>query len=273
MDAPSRRWNFPDIDRLSVLSAVIMLAFALSRIFALPVWQGEWEIFGTIFPLRLDLGNLVLLVVGGLAAAGVDWLIHDHPGRKGKSTASHWLLPALAAVVIGLGLDQLPFNPYWWIGLALGGGVLIAILSAEYATVDTTDVRLPFAGVLLVATAFTLYLILVVNLALAGFRLYVLLPVIFIGSALVSLRVLHLRLNGEWTVYEALLIAWIVTQLVAALHYWPISALRIGIWMVGVLYALSAFFVGLIEERTGRALFTESGVGLAAALLGGIFFG
>jgi len=265
--------RLPDVDRLSVLTAVIMLALALSRVFVLPVWQAEWQFLGTRFTIQMDLENLVLLVVGILTAAGVDWLLQDHPASTGLSSSSHWLLPGLAAVVIGLALKQVPFNPYWWLGLALGGILLIAILSAEYITVDSSSTRMPFAEIILVATAFTLYLVLVINLVLAGYRLYVFLPVLFGGTALVSLRVLHLRLNGEWTIYESLLIAWVVTQFSAALHYLPISALRTGIWTVGVLYALSALLLGLIEERTGRSLITEPTLGLVAALIGGILFG
>lgn len=273
METVSPDRNVPNVDRLSVLAAVIMLSFALSGIFDLPVWQAEWQIFGTRFIFDLDLGNLVLFTIGGLTAAGVSWLVHDHPGRQGASIVPHWLLPGLAAVVIGLALQQIPISIIWWLGLATGGGVLIAVLSAEYITVDTTDDRLPLAGVILVATAFTLYLILVVNLTLAGFRLYLLLPVLFAGSALVGMRVLHLRLNGEWAVYESLLIAWIVSQLAAGLHYLPVSALRFAIWVLGALYALSALFVGLIEERSGRNLYLEMGLALAVAFIGGLLFG
>jgi hypothetical protein len=273
MNTPPSARGLPDVDRLSVMAAVILLSFALSRVFTLPVWRTEWQIWGTNFLLDLDLGNVVLIITGGLTAAGVDWLLHDHPGRGDLSTTPHWLLPSLAAVVVGLALDQLPFDSQWWLGLAVGGIVLIAVLTAEYITLDQHDARLPLASLVLVATAFTLYLILVVNLSLAGFRLYVLLPIIFIGSALVSLRVLHLRLNGEWAVYESLIVAWIVTQVAAALHYWPVSALRYGIWVLGVLYALSALFVNLIEERTDRSLYTEAALSLIVALIGGLFWG
>jgi hypothetical protein len=152
----------------------------------------------------------------------------------------------------GVPLSQAPTIWIWWLGLALGGGVLVFVLVGEYITIDFEDVRRPLAAAGLTAISFALYLVLATTLRSSGLRLSLLLPALTLAAGLVSLRVLNLRLRDEWLIYESGLIAVLVGQGVAALYYWPLSPLSFGLLVFGATYALNSLFMGLIEERPLR---------------------
>ena len=118
MDQPR---HFPDRDRLNVLAAVIMLAFALSRFVQLPVQDWSVQLPCLYLTIQINVYTIVALLVAGLTASGADWLLRDHPALKERNTFQHWLLPALTAWVVGIPLFQLPFGFTWWIVFVIGG--------------------------------------------------------------------------------------------------------------------------------------------------------
>jgi len=258
--------NTPDRDRLSVLAAVILLAFSLSHFMEAPVWEPGLQLPGFFLSVRISTQTIVLALVAALTAAGADWLFHDHPALQGRSTAPYWILPSLTTFGIGVVLMELPYSPVWWAGLFLAGIILVLVLVGEYISIDTQDTRQPLAAAILTAVAFALYLVLLVGLYLAELRLFFLMPVVFVATWLVSVRTLHLRLHGEWAIYEAAVIAFIVTQFVAGLIYWPLSPISFGLLLFGPAYALNSLFIGLIEERPLRQLLVEPSLALLFAV-------
>lgn len=235
----------PDTDRLSMLAAAILLAYALARFVQLPQLELATQLPGFYFSISLNIQTLVAIIVAGLTASGADWLLRDHPALGEKNTIEHWLLPALTAWVIGLPLLQLPIGPLWWGGIGLGGGLLMLVLLAEYIVVDPDDIRQPAAAAGLTAVSYALYLILVVELRLANLRLFMLIPALAAAACLVSLRTLHLRQHERWLFLPALVIALMIAQLAAALHYWPISPVSYGLVVLGTAYALTSLISGL----------------------------
>ena len=253
----SQSRNLPEADRVSVLTAMIMLSYALTRFVELPERELAVQLPGLYLPLTINIHTIVAVLVAGLTAAGSDWLLHDHPALGGRPAYQHWLLPALTALVIGVPLNQLPAGVGWWIGLAAGGLVLALVLVAEYIAVDSQDVRQPLAAAGLTAVSFAVYLVLAGALRASGARLFGVLPAVAAAGWLVSLRALHLRLHGEWLLYEAAIIALIVSQCAAALHYWPLSPISFGLALVGPTYALTSLFGALVEERPLRQAIWE----------------
>ena len=258
--------NFPNRDRLSVLVAVIMLAFALANFIRIPVWEIAVDLPGFYLPFQISMQVVVLGIVAGLTAAGADWLFHDHPAISGPSAVNYWILPSLTSFAIGLLLMQVPFNSLWWLGLFIGGGILSLVLVGEYISIDSEDIRQPLAAAILISVSFALFLILIIGLHLSNLRLFFLGPSVFISSWLVSLRSLHLRLHGEWVIYESAIIALIVAQIGAGLTYWPLSPISYGLILLGPAYALNSLFVGLIEERPFQKIYLEPLVVLLATL-------
>jgi hypothetical protein len=251
------RHYLPDTDRLSVLAAVILLAYVLLPFVKLPEREFSLQILGVFFTLQLNFATLTSVLSAALAAAGTDWLVRGHPGLGQQPTFQHWLLPALTTWVIGVPLSSLAAGWQWWAVLAFGGFMLVLVFIAEYIVVDLYDVRHAPAVVGLTAVSFALFLILTITLAAAGLRLYVLMPGVMLAIFLVVLRTLYLRLNGRWCIAWAFGISLMVGQFVAGLHYWPVAPLSFGLVVLGLAYALTSVAGSLEEGRPWQSSWFE----------------
>jgi hypothetical protein len=249
--------NLPDADRLSVLAAAILLAYALTRFVDIPLSELGVQLPGVYLAVEINIRTVVTLLVASLTAIGAQWLLKDHPSLGNKPTFQHWLVPALTAWVISVPLYQLPFGLVWLASFAIGGVLLMLVLVAEYITVDPDDVRHALATAGLTSVSFALYLILAITLRSAGVRLFLILPALTIAGGLVSLRTLHLRLRGEWAIVPSIVLALIIAQLTAALHYWPVSPIAFGLAILGPAYALSSLIASLLEGEPLRQAITE----------------
>ncbi len=247
----------PDADRLSVLAATILLAYALARFVTLPGLNLGVQLPGFYLSLQLNIHTIVALVVALLTATGADWLLREHPALGKGSTIEHWLLPALTAWVIGIPLFQVPLGPLWWAGFAVGGAFLLLVLVAEYIVVDDEDIRQPVAAGGLTVLSFALYLILAITLRIAGLRAFLLVPALGLSIGLVSLRTLHLRLHGRWAFVLAGVIALFTAQIAAALHYLPIAPVTYGLLLLGPAYALTSLLANLAEDHPLRQALVE----------------
>lgn len=254
MSAPR---NLPDSNRLSVLSASILLAYALTRYVNLPISELSVQLPGIYLETEINVRTIVTLLVAGLTATGTHWLIHDHPARDEQISLQHWLVPAFTAWVIGVPLYNLPPGFIWLASIAIGGVLLMLVLIAEYIIVDPNDFRHGLATAGLTAVSFALYLILAIALRSEGTRLFLLLPSLTIAGGLVCLRTLHLRLRGQWAIWPSVALALIVAQFTAALHYWPVSSIAFGLAVLGPAYALSSLIASLLEGESLRQAIVE----------------
>ncbi len=264
------RGNFLNTERLSVVTAVIMLAYTLNRFIEFPAQTITLQIPGLFLEFVVNDSILTAVLVAGLAATGANWLLRDHPGRNQQQLLPNMLIPAVTALVIGIPLNQMAFGIAWWAGLMAGTLLLVLVFAAEYIVIDAQDARQPLAAASLSAVAFAIYLVLATALREAGTRLFFILPAIMAATWLVSIRSLYLRLHGLWVVYEAAIIALIVGQLAAAIHYWPLSPIRHGLILLGPAYALTSLFSGLIEEKPRRTLFIEPAIVVGLSWLGAL---
>src|SRR4030065_523678 len=98
--------NLPEANRLSVLAATILLAYAAARFVDLPAREIAAQLPGIYLSVEINFRTIVALMVAGLTASGAHWLLRDHPGLKGRSTFQHWLLPALTAWGAAAPLDR-----------------------------------------------------------------------------------------------------------------------------------------------------------------------
>ena len=240
--------HIPDQNRMSVLMAVILLAYALTRVINAPDSIFRFHLGDLPLAFSLNINMAFSVLAGGLAASGVDWLLRDHPAIQQGRTLEHWLLPTLTALIIGVALYAMPSGLNWWVGFVLGGVLLLVVFNSEYAAVDPQDRRYPLAMVTLTALSYALVLILAVAVRSSGIRLVLLAPALFITSGLCALRNLHLRLNERWEFGWAVGIALVATQLGTALHYWPITPVQYGLAVLGPVYALTSLAARLLEE-------------------------
>jgi hypothetical protein len=247
----------PDATRVSVLTAMILLAFALTHVINAPALPVSIPLGKQALQFSLPLTTIVTILTAILAAAGVDWLLRGHPSIQPGETIEHWLLPMLTVLILGITLSTLPTGIVWWFGFGLGAGLLVLIFLSEYVVVDPSDVRYPLATATLTALAFAQALILAVALRASDISLFLLTPALFLGEGLVALRTLHLRLNERWDFAWALGIGLVGMQLGSALHYWPLTPVRFGLILLGPLYALTTLAVSLSEGRPFRRAVIE----------------
>lgn len=244
--------HLPDANRLSVLVAAILLAFALAQVVETQHYALTFDVVGIRISLPLNLTFASTLLATGLTAAGMDWLLRGHPHFEKRNTFQHWLLPALTTFVIGIPLYSLQSGPAWWFSFALGGVLLLLVFLAEYIVLDPSDMRYPAASAGLTALSFALFLTLASGLSFVGARLTLIILVIFFAAMMVSLRALHLRLAERWEFAWAAGIGLACTQIALALHYWPLGPIQFGLALLGPLYALTGLTVNLGDGMSVR---------------------
>lgn len=247
----------PAPDRLSILSAVILLAYATARFVDLPTRQVEVQFAGVFLTIEVNVRILVGLLVAGLTATGADWLLRAHPALEGKRTLEHWLLPALTAWVIGVPLYRLPLTWQWLVSFAIGGALIMLVLIAEYIAIDPEDTRYATATAGLTAVSFALFSMLAIALRSAGVRLILILPTLTLAGGLISLRTLHLRIPGRWAVWQSIVLGLVVAQFTASLHYWPLSPIAFGLALTAPIYALISLIGSLSEGQSLRRALVE----------------
>ena len=262
---PPSRFS-PNLDRISVLAATILLAYTFAGLINIPVREFAAQLPGIYLEIEINTQTIVSFLVACLAASGTDWLLREHPSSKNQPLAPHLLLPALTSWVIGVPLYQRAFGLYWWAGIFMGGGALVLVLIAEFTVVDTNDSNYTLASVGLTTVAFALFFLLAVTLKASQIRLYLLAPALTLVISFVNLRIYHLRHRGKWAFQEAGISALIVAQLSIAAFYLPLPPISFGLCLVGPAYGLSSLFGNLGDGKTWKEAIPEPTIVLAIFL-------
>jgi len=243
--------RLPNIDHLSVITAMVLLAYALTAFIQFPERTLDLQLPGFLLTIRVNFLTIISVVAGVLAAVGSDWLVSEHPGIGDSKRFHHWLIPAFTALVISVPLNNLQRGLSWWAVLALGGLLLTGVLISEYISVDPADLRFPIARVSLSAMSFAFFLVLLITLRGSGLRLYAVLAAVLPATAVVTIKTLHLRLGG-WHLAWTGGISLVLTQLSVGLFYLPIKPLQFGLILIGISYGLINL-AGSVEEKRPRA--------------------
>ncbi|HEY2980384.1 MAG TPA: hypothetical protein VGJ22_04315 [Anaerolineales bacterium] len=270
---PASAKSAGEADRMGVLTATVLLTYALTRIVQSPEFRLSVQLPGFYFAFPFTLGTVMTLLAAGLTATGMDWLLRAHPSLQGKPTVEHWMLPTLTTFVIGASLSILPNGNVWWLAFMLGALLLVLVFLAEYVVVDPAAPNYSIARAGLTALAYALFLIFVTALHFAGARLFLLIPALFISAALVALRILHLDGADRWDFPWAAGIGLICAQIGAGLHYWPVTPLQWGLAVTGPLYALTMLCASLTEGAPARRAALGPGIVLLLTWGAAIFLG
>jgi len=261
----------PLIDRISMLTAVILLAYAVARIVRAPELALTILLPGFYFVYPLSISAAISVMAAGLTATGMDWIIRSHPALEKRQTTEHWMLPALTAFIIGAPLSIFPNGAVWWLGFAFGAILLALVFMAEYVVVDPTASNYAIARAGLTSLSYALFFILVISSRLAELRLFLLLPALLLAAGLISLRILHLDGADRWDFPWAIGIGIISVQLGAGLHYWPLTPIQYGLALTGPLYALTMLSTNITEGIPVWRAAATPGIILALAWVTAIF--
>jgi hypothetical protein len=230
----------PELNHLSLLVSTILLAYTLTHFVSIPTVEFNLSFWGIYFPLWIDFSTIVSWLVAGLTASGTAWLLQSHPAMNKPtfSTAIHWLLPSLTALVLMRSINLLPFGSGWWIA-ALGSGLLLLlVLTAEYIVLEESSNLYVAAETSITALSIVLFLILTISLHSSETRLFYRIPVISFAALMVMLRVINLRQPGTWALVQGVISFLVIGEIAASLHYWPMSSISYGLALTGPLYAL-----------------------------------
>jgi len=244
-------FHLPKSERLSVITAGILVCYASLPLVQVTAREVSFLLFGIQVAFRLNYYNVISLITAVMAASGMEWLLFDHPSRGNQNTLPHLILPALTAAAIGYPLGLIESGAAWWVIL------VVLVLISEYISLEARDIRYPLAMMVLSGTSYSLLLILTIALRSADLRLYqmlLLLPAIY---SFFSLRVLNFRLGGRWRFEWAAVIGVVITQVLVALHYWPLSPVRFGLLLLGPSYALTGIAASLEEKPDLKKIFLE----------------
>jgi hypothetical protein len=244
---PENRTPLPLADRVGILTASVLLAFAMTRLVQTPRLNLTLSLPGFYFAFPLTLNTFMTLAAAALTAAGMAWMIYHHPAFRKRSAREHILLPTLTTFVVGAPLGLLEGGA-WWIGFAFGGILLVSVFLAEYTAVSPSAPAYAFARAGLTALAYAMFLILAAALRFAGARMFLLVPALFLAAGLISLRILHLDGKDRWDFPWAFGIGLVCAQIGAGLHYWSLSPVQFGLALTGPLYALTMLSVSLAEN-------------------------
>lgn len=254
------RTSLPNIERLSIVTATIMLAFALTQLVSFPVQDFSFSIFGIAIDFVFDFNTIMTVSTFLLAAAGMDWLIQSHPEKDRYqhrwAYIRHWIIPVLTSFVIGVGLNAFVGGLIWWAVYVLGSLLLFAVFIAEYNVVTADVYRNPLATIGLTALSFVLYLLLGIAVFSANIRLYLRVPLLGLGAMMVVTRTLFLRL-GKWHTLWAIVNCIIISEFVVGFNYLPLSPMQYGLLLVGLAYALTSMVTAIKESRKSWAFWGE----------------
>ncbi len=249
----------PDRDRLSTLTALVILSYALIRIVILPIFSVDLTFAGLIFEFKVDSRLIMLTLAAALTVAGADWLLRSHPALKSTDrTIEHWIVPGLTALAAGIILTRLPEGPALWIGLAAGATLLMAVLLAEFLIHDPADPRHDLAAVILRTLAYLLLVGILFTMHAVDLRSVYRVPLSLAVVTTISWRLLQLpRSDDGQTVVSALIVGGVSAQLVWALHYWPLPSFRFALIVGLFVYVSNGLMETLRAGEMSRARLIE----------------
>lgn len=265
--------NFPKTDRISLITASIMVSYALLPFTQVPSRQIAFTVFGIFISFNVTFYTLISLITAALAAAGTDWMLREHPNIKERSTIPHLILPALTAGAIGIPLGLLTVSPEWWVILALGSILVLMVLVGEYVSLESSNQYFAIALMFLSAVSSGLFLIITIAVRAANLRLILTASILPAVYAIFSIRVLQLRIGGSWPVKWTVVIALAIAQFTIGLYYWPLSPIRFALILMGPAYALIGIASSLDESQAFSDLHLEPLIMLGLIWLLAIFLG
>jgi hypothetical protein len=257
---PTRSKNryFPDVDRLSILMAVVMLGFVASQLVQLPTRTVQTSLLGSSIGIDINGETILAILVALLVGSGSDAMFRRHPELQGKPigtrTFLHWVLPSTASLGLVSLINQTPPGPLLWIELILAAVFLTLILVAEYITLYPRDANYHTARTGLTILSYLVMISLYGWLHYTGARAAINATAALLTTFLISLRLFRLNhISGANGIWGALVVALLLGQAMWALNYWFIPSIGAGL----VLLCLFYIIYGVVLQQTKSALNTR----------------
>jgi hypothetical protein len=264
----------PKSERISALTALVLLTYGLVRMVVLPTVETEIELLGLLIEIEFKTQSVMLILTAGLAAAGTDWLIQGHPERRlgERLSAENWVIPAMAALAVGVIVIRISEGPPFWIGLLLGAILLVAVFTAEFIVSYVRDPRYEVVANLLVGLALLLLTSALITIYTQQLRALFAIPLIFIASAVVTWRLYRLNLPSIRVWPWAILSSSICSQIAIGLHYWPLQPLRVSLLLGLSLYISYRLIASHLVDKIDTSQLVENAIVGSVALIAILVF-
>jgi hypothetical protein len=261
-----------DRDRLSVVTGALLLALTLARLLDVPDRTFNIDVLGSPLGVSLSETTILMLVIAGLAATGVESLVRAHPLiRQGalQRTVVFWIVPALLSMALASWLSRIPDVALWTLGMLAAALLVPFALVAEYTAVSPglrRDTWLQWSYNVLIHVVALILLFALYDVRLRGLLGA---PLLFITITLLASR-LYWSLTGSTrkAVTYGAVTGLPLAQLLLIINYWPLSGFQGGLVLLLAFYVV----VGLMqrylkEERLERQYILEHLVVALTALV------
>ena len=259
------------VDRLSIISALIILNYALMPFIISPQIPINFSVFGFLVDIHVEYADLMVLSAALFAAIGSYWLLYDHPMMKKKQIYIHLILPTLTAGVMSIPLKVITIGLAWWIVFALGCVLIIFTLIAEYYSIYTDTSLSELSRIIIIPLAVSLFLLLSISTRSSGFRLYIQILLLGFSFAIIYTRLIALTTSEEKK-SKTLVSTLLFIQALTACHYLPLTSVSFGLVMSG--FASLLISIPLVADNKTALLPTLRNAVLYALpfFIGAIFF-
>ena len=252
------------LDRLSLLTSLVLVGLTLSLILDLPSQRVEFSILGSAASFTISGYWIIAVLLAALTAAGVNSIARTHPRvHLGETPYIFilWILPAVivttATMILSLA-DVRVFGVYEMIGVALAGAFLVAVVIGEYITIDLSDrwysaarlgvnLAVYLAALILFATIYSWKLRSLYSSTAIGFAAGLLALELFRGS--------ESDFGRTW-LYAAV-VGLSMGEIVWALNYWNLSGFIGGALLLIFFYAFTGIVKQFLWNRLNKIVFAE----------------
>lgn len=258
-----------DRDRLGFITGGLLLALALIRLLQAPARLYQITVLGSPLGLSLSETTVMLLIVAGMAATGMEVLVQAHPlARQGQlqRTIVFWITPSLLALALATWLSRIDDLGLWALALLASALLMPLAMVLEYASVSPQQRRQPWLQWSYSVLVHLAGLVLFAAIYEARLRGLVGGPLTFVAAALLATRLLWTLTDGARRALRYGAVAGLsLAQLIWVFNYWPLSGLQGGLVLMLAFYVI----VGLLQQSLSghldrRVVLEYGGVGLMA---------
>ncbi len=270
---PSARfWSVDLLPRpwkLGSLAAALVLVSQAVHLFPLSSRTWTVSVFGLAVTVPLGAAGLVALFIVLFALSGVDWLLQDHPlYGEIRHRWVYAVMPVLTAWTLEMALLFTPPTFLWWVALVGGALFLVAVLVAEYVSVDPENPGYWMAQIGLTTLGFLLFFLLSLYAYASHWRLLWVMPVLTLTGGFIALRLFLLYSFGRFCWLETVVITLLTSQALMVLYHFDMTALGYALSLTGWMYGLHTTLRNLREGAPLLEALRESL--FVIAILGGL---
>ncbi len=266
LDQPSTRapGALAPLDRLSLLTSLVLIGLTLSLILDLPSRKLEFSFLGSEASIIVSGTWAIALLLAVLTAAGVNSIARTHPRvHLGETRYIFilWIVPAIIVIVATILLsftDVRASGIYGLVGVVVAGAFMVAVIVGEYITIDLNDrwysaarlgvnLAVYLAGLILFATIYSWKIRSLYSSTAIG-----------ISSGLLALELLRGSESdfGRTWLYAAA-VGLSMGEIVWAMNYWNLTGFVGGGLLLIFFYALTGLAQQYLWNRLSRIVLVE----------------